>query len=146
VLIDHHFIPCVFALLPCKTEYVYTRLFAAVQNILSQNGNIWMPERIMMDFEAAAILAVRRIFTTTLISGCNFHYGQAIHRYMRTNLPNIPHQFTNNEEMKMAIKSLHALSFVPISWCIPISRLLWPSFQIIKKREVFLFFLKLRNL
>ncbi|KAG8176080.1 hypothetical protein JTE90_025538 [Oedothorax gibbosus] len=69
-------VPAVYALLPSKTEAVYSQLLAALK-VLNPNLN---PETILIDFEKAAMNAFKANFENTSIRGCFFHLSQAIWR------------------------------------------------------------------
>ena len=71
-LVNHEVLPCVFALLPSKAEIVYEQLFTTVCNaVRNNNGND--PDGFLVDFETAAINAIRNVLPQTDISGCFFH-------------------------------------------------------------------------
>ena len=56
VLISHQIFPCVFALLPNKTDATYNRFLTEVLNAERNIGN--EPENILADFERAAMNAI----------------------------------------------------------------------------------------
>ena len=56
VLISHQIFPCVFALLPSKTEATYNRFLTEVLNAVRNIGN--EPEEILVVFERAAMNAI----------------------------------------------------------------------------------------
>jgi len=72
-------IPSAYALLPGKKEDTYIQMFKALKS-LNQNLN---PESIMMDFEKAAMNAVKSEFPNTSINGCFFHLSQCIWRHLQ---------------------------------------------------------------
>ena len=53
-------VPLIFLLLPDKSEATYFRAFQQLNNLLAQ----WAPERIMVDYEKAAINALHRMGPT----------------------------------------------------------------------------------
>ena len=55
-MINHRIFPCVFALLPNKTEATYNRFLTEVLNALRNIRN--EPEGILVDFEKAAMNAI----------------------------------------------------------------------------------------
>jgi len=59
-----------------KTERAYTALFNKILSIVPE----WQPQIIIVDFERAAIAAIRTIFPYTTIRGCWFHSSQAVWR------------------------------------------------------------------
>ncbi|KAF0687707.1 MULE domain-containing protein, partial [Aphis craccivora] len=68
--------PIGFALMSRKTERAYTALFNKILSIVPE----WQPQIIIVDFERAAIAAIRTIFPYTTIRGCWFHSSQAVWR------------------------------------------------------------------
>ena len=62
-------IPCVFSLLPNKTEDTYRRM---VRSLLQFLPNGTAPNTIMFDFERAAINAALRFFPNVTVTGCFF--------------------------------------------------------------------------
>ncbi|CAF0913032.1 unnamed protein product [Didymodactylos carnosus] len=68
-------VPLVYALLPGKSEAVYGELF----NVLVQNVNKH-PKSITIDFERAVENVIKQKLPTTTISGCFFHFKQALWR------------------------------------------------------------------
>lgn len=67
-------VPCIFALLPNKCTETYIRLFQSIKDEIPN----FQPIEIKMDYETAAINAVREIHPSTKISRCFCHYSQAI--------------------------------------------------------------------
>ena len=68
--------PCIYALLPNKTEKTYHDFTQALLQLIP-NAN---PERIMMDFEKSAVNAFSTTFPTAQITGCYFHLCQSVLR------------------------------------------------------------------
>ena len=66
--------------LPNKTKSIYTLLFNELRNIALQNDLILNPKTITVDYEKAAIGALKNIFPNSKIKGCNFHFNQCIFR------------------------------------------------------------------
>ena len=62
-------IPCIYALLPNKTQITYTRLLREVSNVM--NGA--SPTSVMMDFERAALNSFETVFPNNILSGCYLH-------------------------------------------------------------------------
>lgn len=59
-----------------KTERAYTAHFNKILSIIQQ----WQPLTIIVDFEKAAIAAIRTMFPNTTIRGCWFHSSQVVWR------------------------------------------------------------------
>ena len=69
-LVQGRIIPCIYALLPDKSEDNYRRFFEEVRNTLDLEHS---PQDIMIDFEIAAINAAAATFEGTEMKGCFFH-------------------------------------------------------------------------
>lgn len=69
-------LPCLYVLLPNKTQETYTRLFQVLRTMQPD----FAPLTITMDFEKAAINAANTVFPNVQIQGCFFHLAQAIYR------------------------------------------------------------------
>ena len=69
------------------------------------------PKRILLDFEKAAMNAAKIAFPQTDMRGCYFHLAQSITR--KVSSVGLKTTFENNLDMKLKLKSLAALSFVP---------------------------------
>ncbi|CAF1055049.1 unnamed protein product, partial [Brachionus calyciflorus] len=68
-------IPLVYCLLPRKTEEIYIRVLTAISTKLNR-----FPISITTDFEKAFINSIKKIFPSTKIHGCFFHFKQAVWR------------------------------------------------------------------
>lgn len=66
-------IPVIFCLLPGKTESIYTKLFEILKQKLSMNVTY-----MKLDYELAAINAIRKCYPEAQVTGCLFHYKKAI--------------------------------------------------------------------
>ena len=72
-----HYVPLVFALLPSKTEAVYTTLLQMV-SVLCQERQLYLkPSVVHIDFEVAMHNAVLSVFPNARIDCCHFHLGQS---------------------------------------------------------------------
>ena len=70
--------PCIYALLPNKSEKTYHDFTQALMQ-LRLNAN---PERIMMDFEQATVIVFSSTFPAAQITGCYFRLCQSVVRKM----------------------------------------------------------------
>ena len=71
------YVPCAYALVTCKNEYIYCELLHQLIVLMEYN---WMPRVITTDFEKALISAVKHEFPESRIIGCYFHLKQALQR------------------------------------------------------------------
>lgn len=67
-------VPIIFALLPNKTEEKYFKLFSSIK----ENIQELCPILFKIDFELAAINALKTMLPAAHIFGCFFHYNQAL--------------------------------------------------------------------
>ena len=73
--------PCIYALLPNKTEKTYHDLTQALLQLIPNAD----PERIMMDFEKAAVNAFSTTFPAAQVTACYFHRCQSVPRKINEN-------------------------------------------------------------
>jgi hypothetical protein len=76
-------------------------------------GILNMPNRIIIDFERGFINAISHCFPKTYISGCLFHYGQAIWRKIQN--VSLSEKYKNCEKFRKYMRSFLDLAFVPSS-------------------------------
>ena len=75
-----HTFPVCFALMSRKT----TALYEAVFRVVKQQVPVFQPLQVIADFEEAPATAVRAVFgNDVIVSGCWFHYAQALVKRMR---------------------------------------------------------------
>ena len=68
-------VPCIYALLPDKSQSTYNRLWNVVRDLTD-----WHAARelnLLVDFEKAAYNAFQQVFVGATVSGCYFHFKQA---------------------------------------------------------------------
>lgn len=76
---DYSF-PVCFALMTRKTTALYDAVMRKVQELQP----LFRPTQVIADFEEAPATAVRNVFgNTVVISGCWFHYAQALIKRLR---------------------------------------------------------------
>lgn len=73
-------IPVLYALLPDKKLTTYKLLFQLIRSQIPQ----WNPSDITVDFEVAAIQAIRSHFPNVKITGCYFHFRRCLWRKAKT--------------------------------------------------------------
>ena len=102
------FVVAVTAFLPDKTQLTYTRLFSLLKNVAINHGLVLNPNTVHIDFEMAAIQAVRAEFNVEA-SGCLFHYTQSLYRKIQA----IGLQVQYNTSAPIGIRRLMALPLLP---------------------------------
>lgn len=99
--------PFIYFLLTNKTEGTYTRMIQILKELVPD----FMPERILLDFEMAAINAFKNEFPTSVVSCCFFHLSQSVIR--RVTELGLKVRYETDGNFQMLVKSLSSLAFVP---------------------------------
>ena len=99
--------PCVYILLPNKTEKTYNRMLDAIKTLIPRAE----PTRIMLDFEKAAMNAFQKHYPTSSLSGCFFHLCQSFMR--KINDVGLKSVYEGNAELALSLRMIPALSFLP---------------------------------
>ena len=101
-------VPCLYILLPNKTEVTYRHVLDAIK-VFTPLVN---PETITTDFEKAAITAALDTFPNVEVHGCFFLLCQNIFRKLQTT----GHQerYQNDEDFSLSVRMIGALAFVPL--------------------------------
>ena len=63
-----------YCLVTNKTRTTYDRILRELKNLITSSA----PERILVDFEIAALTAFREAYPMATVSGCYFHLNQSI--------------------------------------------------------------------
>lgn len=100
--------PCVYILLQTKNEATYLQMFQIVKGLVPSMA----PQKILLDFEKACMNAAGQTFPEAEIKGCYFHLCQSLIR--KVNAVGLKSEFESNIDTKLKLKSLAALSFVPL--------------------------------
>lgn len=108
-LIDNKAVPLVYCLIQDKTEATYIRVFEKIVELLPTVN----PASIMSDFEKATQNAIQHVFPNARLVGCLFHLGQCLWRKVQD--LGLSQLYHDNEECRMTVKMLLALSFVPVN-------------------------------
>ena len=98
--------PCVYVLLPNKTEKTYIRMIELLSEETNPN-----PGKILADFEKAALNAFSKKFPHAEISCCYFHLTQSFNR--KINEIGLKTYYENFPEFNLALRMLPALAHVP---------------------------------
>jgi len=100
-------IPLMYVLLPNKLESTYVRLFELIKKYIP----LWKPEKIKIDYEMAAIQAIRKILPEVTLKGCNFHFNQCLWRKVQD--IGLSQMYKENEEIRNHVRMCAALSHLP---------------------------------
>lgn len=109
--------PVLFALLPDKKKDTYVRLFREILKAVPE----WTPRKVTVDFEGAAVSALKEVFPSTEINGCFFHMKKCIWRKVQE--LGLARAYRENEELRLHIRMCTALAFlrpedVPDGWLV----------------------------
>jgi hypothetical protein len=85
----------------------YTRLLTALHNLIPAAS----PQKILVDFEKAAINAFERAYPAAVTTGCYFHLTQSIVR--KVNEIGMKSAYENDDTIRQSVRCLSALAFVP---------------------------------
>ncbi|KAF8785187.1 hypothetical protein HNY73_010761 [Argiope bruennichi] len=102
---DRTIVPIVFSLLPRKNSETYSKLFT----VLKDAG--WNPYSITMDFEAAVLKELERLFPSVKISGCNFYFNQCLWRQVQS--LGLVQEYKENDEIRLHVRMCAALAHLP---------------------------------
>ena len=102
--------PCVYALLPGKSEVVYNKMLDIIVGLIPL-GVTASPTSIMTDFEKAAMNAFKRKFCNAEISGCYFHLGQSAWRRIQND--KLSEKYKDDPAFAIRVRRFLALAFVP---------------------------------
>ena len=108
-LVNHEVLLCVFALLPSKPEIVYEQFFTTVCNAV-RNDNSNDPDGFLVDFETAAINAIRNVLLQTDISGCFFHFSSNLWKHIQGT--GLQERYMNDPQFGLQLRMIAALAFV----------------------------------
>ena len=104
--INGRILPCIYALLPNKTEETYTRLFREVEQHVANS-----PTDILMDFERAALNSVGQVYPNTEFKGCFYHFSSNIWKHIQ-NL-GLQNPYQDDENFALWLRMLSPLVFIP---------------------------------
>ena len=96
-------IPCVFALLPNKTQITYDRLFGQV----TQHMQGHIPTDFLMDFENAAMNSVANAFNGVNIKDCFFHLSSNVWKKIQNN--GLKQLYENDREFSTIMRMMNQL-------------------------------------
>ena len=101
-------LPVIYAMLPNKEGETYRRMFEAVKQVWP-NLN---PLSVSIDFEQAAIGALRSTFPNCAIHGCLFHLTKNMRRKLADE--SLLARYNSDPEFAVVARMIIALAFVPI--------------------------------
>ena len=109
---DGHVLPGVYTLMASRSEAAYGSLFEAIQEQLPAARSTG-PAHFSTDFELAAAVAFKNIFTNSTEAFCFFHFSQSLWRKMQECGAAADYLREDNEELRAQFHAIPALPFVP---------------------------------
>ena len=100
-------LPCVYALLPNKTQESYRRFLEIVSNNLTKD-----PLYVGLDFEQGIINAVKESYHDIAIHGCYFHFRQNLWRKIQKS--GFATDYNNDSKVRIFFRKFAILAFVPL--------------------------------
>ena len=104
--INGRILPCIYALLPNKTEETYTILFREVEQHVANS-----PTDILTDFERAASNSVRQVYLNTELKGLFNHFASDIWKHIQN--IGLQKHYQDDENFALWLRRLSTLAFVP---------------------------------
>ena len=99
---------CVYGFLPNKTESSYKRFLDILLSLLPNAA----PDKVLIDFELAAMKAFEKALPNATIAGCFFHLSQKfIRKIGKLGLKKL---YRSMPELSLALKLIPALAFVKL--------------------------------
>lgn len=105
--------PLIFCLAMKKNKATYALIFNTLKQHAALLGLTLNPRRIVVDFEMAAMSALREIFPEAEISGCLFHWGQSVWR--KSVSLGLKTRYNESSDVKRSINIILALPFLPLA-------------------------------
>ena len=112
---DGRIFPCIFALLPNKTQATYNRFFREVFGHILAYGN--GPDDILIDFERSVINAISIQNPNIDIKGCFYHLCSNIWKHIQNF--GLQERYKGDAEFALQIRMIAALAFLPPADVVP---------------------------
>ena len=100
-------IPCIYSLLPNKSEATYTSLLQRIQCLKPT----LKPTSITVDFDKAMLSSIKTVFPETIIKGSFFHLCQCI--YGKIQQSDLSSLFASSPDFSLRMRMISALAFCP---------------------------------
>ncbi|XP_060086051.1 uncharacterized protein LOC132565428 [Ylistrum balloti] len=111
VVIDGRMTPVVFALLPGKSQRIYTRLFTLLKEHMTQLYLPFAPTHAFADFEVAVHNAIHQTFPGITMKGF-FHFTHNVWKKAQTT--GLQTLYRDNEDVRTLIRRAAVLPLVPM--------------------------------
>ena len=97
-----------FCLMTRRQKIDYVAILEAITTSFSSDNKL---ERVILDFEAALWRAFETVFPQAKLTGCSFHFTQAIFRHVQ--MLGLQTSYQNNIATRKYIRKLMALCYIP---------------------------------
>jgi len=98
-----------YALMTRKTQGLYHAVFDMLKNLVPD----FTPVHIMADFEEAPVLAFRQLYGDVSVSGCWFHFSQAVIK--RVQKLGLKDAYQSRDDIKDVVRCILGLPLLPAS-------------------------------
>ena len=105
--------PCVYVLCNKKNKVTYEKIYNHLIDACSIIGLSLSPESIMVDFEAASMVAIKNMFGNSRVKGCLFHLNQSLWRNIQNSGLSAHYRNPDEAILRYDIVSYLALAFLP---------------------------------
>ena len=104
----------VWALLPNKTQGTYEELFKSIHDAMLKNlSDTGSVHTFLVDFELAAINALKVTLQDAVLKGCAFHFRQAILRRVQQEELRTQYEEMEDTAVRKWVKRLMSLCMLP---------------------------------
>ena len=105
--------PACYCLLPNKKYDNYLRMWSIIKSKLNISHD---PQVVNIDFEAAAVAAIKETFPNTQVDGCNFHWKKCI--FDHVGAKGCLSLFHEDGNFQVGLDLVYTLCFVPKDYVI----------------------------
>jgi MULE transposase domain len=107
--------PLMWAILPNKSGSTYAEMFGAIrQAMVDKHGDVGGQRCFLVDFELAAIDAIRTVFTESRVKGCTFHFRQALMRHVADEGLRPTYSSNDPPQVRDWIRQIMGLTLLPV--------------------------------
>jgi hypothetical protein len=96
-----------------KSSSYYRALIDGLKQWAIDHNRVFAPAKIRCDFEAGFISAVHQELPTTTITGCYFHFCQAVYRKLAE--LGLSADYVANDDFRKRVRMMLALAFLPVA-------------------------------
>ena len=105
-------IPLVYCLLGDKKQETYHTVIDQLKRKMAEKELILDPTKLMCDFEAGLIPALRKHFPNSAVKGCYFHHTKAL--WAQVQDYGLVPDYNSDRHVKKVVRLLMALAFLPV--------------------------------